>query len=214
MIRAQNLSAKRAPFNAGIAIGPILFIIAILAILAAAIAAGSGSFTASTASEGNKTKAGGLIQIGENLKVGMDRIVMENGLGWQQWNINATTAPQHNDLFSPTGGGILGALDGTGGRSRHRRGTIRRRHSRAWHHGRRTAGGDQRQRRRVQRNQQPRLYGVSESPSGTLGDFTSGDINSSSFSGWPTNLKGKTLGCVSNVSNSGNFYFYQVLYIQ
>ena len=35
----------------GIAIGPILFIIAILAILAAAIAAGSGSFTAPTATE-------------------------------------------------------------------------------------------------------------------------------------------------------------------
>ena len=42
---------RRLSPNAGIAIGPILFIIAILAILAAAIAAGSGSFTAGTTSE-------------------------------------------------------------------------------------------------------------------------------------------------------------------
>ena len=66
--------------NAGIAIGPILFIIAILAILAAAIAAGSGSFTAGTTTESSKTQASALIQIGENLKIGTDRIVMEGGI--------------------------------------------------------------------------------------------------------------------------------------
>ena len=58
---AQRMIETRLRGNAGIALGPILFIIAILAILAAAIAAGSGSFNTSTASEGNKAKASALI---------------------------------------------------------------------------------------------------------------------------------------------------------
>ena len=41
----------------GIALGPILFIIAILAIIAAAIAAANGGFTANTTTESDKSKA-------------------------------------------------------------------------------------------------------------------------------------------------------------
>jgi len=48
---------ERFPPQRGIALGPILFIIAILAILAAAIAAGSGSFSGSTARENAKIMA-------------------------------------------------------------------------------------------------------------------------------------------------------------
>src|ERR1700733_6177658 len=98
--------AGRLPPNAGSAIGPILFIIAILGILAAAIAAGSGSFTNGTASEGNSTKASALIQIGENLKVGMDRILMENGVDFISVVIGINNTSNTTDLFSPTGGGI------------------------------------------------------------------------------------------------------------
>jgi hypothetical protein len=79
------------PREAGIALGPILFIIAILAILAAAIAAGSGSFNASTNTEGNKAKASAVIQVGDNLKVGMDRLTMENGIAYNGW----TTSPSN-----------------------------------------------------------------------------------------------------------------------
>ena len=92
--------------NAGIAIGPILFIIAILGILAAAIAAGSGSFTAGTSNETNRTKSAAIIQIGENLKVGMDRMMMENGIAYGGYTINASNSINNNDLFSPTGGGV------------------------------------------------------------------------------------------------------------
>src|SRR5580658_2534770 len=74
----EPLLPERFGHDAGIAIGPILFIIAILGILAAAIAAGSGSFTSGTTAESSKTKAAALIQIGENLKIGMDRLIMEN----------------------------------------------------------------------------------------------------------------------------------------
>src|ERR1700722_15386326 len=97
---------NRLKANAGIAIGPILFIIAILAILAAAIAAGSGSFTAPTATEGAKTKASAIIQLGDNIKMGMDRLTMENSISWGGWNINTNDTSNNNDLFSPLGGGI------------------------------------------------------------------------------------------------------------
>src|SRR5580704_8025887 len=103
---AHDPAADRWQPEAGIAIGPILFIIAILAILAAAIAAGSGSFTAPTATEGAKTKASALIQLGDNLKMGMDRLTMENSIGWGGWNIGVNDTSNNNDLFSPLGGGI------------------------------------------------------------------------------------------------------------
>lgn len=91
--------------DAGIAIGPILFVVAILGILAAAIAAGSGSFTGSSSTESARTKAAALIQIGQNLKVGADRLV---GLGYDAdtIHIDVTSTTLDNDIFSPSGGGV------------------------------------------------------------------------------------------------------------
>jgi len=97
---------ERLGANAGIAIGPILFIIAILAILASAIASGSGSFTAGAAAEGNKTRASALIQIGENLRMGMDQIILSGGRSIDEVVINSANTSNNVDLFSPTGGGI------------------------------------------------------------------------------------------------------------
>lgn len=99
-------SETRFASDAGIAIGPILFIIALLGILAAAIAAGSGSFTSSTTNESDKTKAAALIQIGENLKIGMDRLLLENNVTFANVVIGTTNTSNVTDLFSPTGGGI------------------------------------------------------------------------------------------------------------
>src|SRR5580698_3637990 len=101
-----KMAAQRMAPNAGIAIGPILFIIAILAILAAAIAAGSGSFTSGTSSESDRTKSSALVQIGENLKIGMDRITMEGGLSATTVDVNPANTSATNSLFSPVGGGI------------------------------------------------------------------------------------------------------------
>ncbi len=96
---------QRYHTDAGIAIGPILFVVAILGILAAAIAAGSGSFSGSSSSEAARTKAAALIQIGQNLKVGADRL---GGLGYDadSVNISPTATTADNDLFSPSGGGV------------------------------------------------------------------------------------------------------------
>jgi len=106
MLTFDKTNAPAFAGESGIAIGPILFIVAILAILAAAIAAGSGSFTSGTAPESNRTKASALIQIGENLKIGMDRVVMEGGVAIGSVVINVANTSNAVDLFSPTGGGI------------------------------------------------------------------------------------------------------------
>src|SRR5689334_18647741 len=105
-MKAQQLMTERFSSEAGIAIGPILFIIAILGILAAAIAAGSCSFTAGTIGESNSTKAAALIQIGENLKVGHDRITMEGSVATANVVIGTSNTTNAVDLFSPAGGGI------------------------------------------------------------------------------------------------------------
>jgi hypothetical protein len=210
---AHYRTAKRWHHDAGIAIGPILFIIAILAILAAAIAAGSGSFTSSSQTEGNRTKSAGLISVGESLKIGMDRLVMENGIVWGGWNINALSATSNqNDLFAPAGGGISSpssALAADPGND-------------AWYYPQGHIGdlGDPSQADQlavlnvtegVCNEVNNRVYGQSESPAATVG---SGSVTSSgavTFSAWPTNLDGKTLGCFAA---GGDYYFFQVLFIQ
>ena len=64
MVQRQNHRMKLSTntHQRGIALGPILFIIAVLAILAAAIAAGSGSFSANTNTESAKAMAEVAIQ--------------------------------------------------------------------------------------------------------------------------------------------------------
>ncbi|HVY12990.1 MAG TPA: hypothetical protein VHB73_05435, partial [Alphaproteobacteria bacterium] len=92
--------------ESGIAIGPILFIIAILAILATAIAAGSSTFATNSSQETNRTNASAMVQIGQNLKMGMDRLM---ALGTSMANIdtNASNTSANNALFSPIGGGLI-----------------------------------------------------------------------------------------------------------
>ena len=102
-------SGARLQCEAGIALGPILFIIAILAILAAAIASGPGSFNASTNTEGDKAKASAIVQVGDNLKVGMDRLITENGVNYNGWTISPVNTSNNTYLFSPIGGGIVTA---------------------------------------------------------------------------------------------------------
>lgn len=105
MLDTDTVNKKaRLTADAGIAIGPILFVIAVLGILAAAIAAGSGSFTTSTTGESNRTKAAALIEIGQNLKVGYDRIQVN--VDFANIVIDPEETSGTSDLFSPSGGGI------------------------------------------------------------------------------------------------------------
>jgi hypothetical protein len=221
----QHVTNSRFRRDAGIALGPILFIIAILAILAAAIAAGSGSFNASTASEGNKTKAAAIIQIGDALKVGMDRLTMENNVVPANWVINASSTQNSTDLFSPIGGGISppsiamagnpasdtwlfpqGAIPGLGTYVTTPANTLQLAMLNV------SQG--------VCQEINNRANGLNSVPTNAdLGNFntpyTSNAAASTMNGAWPAALAGKPIGCVGNSDGgSTGYYFYEVLYVQ
>lgn len=204
--------------DAGIAIGPILFIIAVLGILAAAIAAGSGSFTTSTSSEGNRAKAAALIDIGQTLKIGFDRII-GNGTAFTSVIIDPDETTNDYDLFSPTGGGVgapartLAEAPGTD----------------EWHYPYTAIP------KLCSMSHPCRLAVIKVSPdvcdvinqrtanlaagyaSGfnvDQGDFASTSTSAHNASNWPAELQGKPIGCVYNSNTntlSAGTFFYQVL---
>lgn len=94
-------------WNRGIAIGPILFVVAILAVLVGALAAGSGGFGSSTADDTNRVNASVLIQQATSIKSAFDRVLVA-GAAPAEIVISPTfTAGQEdNAIFSPTGGGL------------------------------------------------------------------------------------------------------------
>lgn len=100
-------NALRLPTTAGMAIGVILFVIAILAVVIGAIAAGSGGFGASGASESYRTMGGALVQQGVTLSVGFQRLIT-GGVDPDQIIITPqfTTPNQLRALYAPSGGGI------------------------------------------------------------------------------------------------------------
>lgn len=202
---------QQFPANAGIAIGPILFIIAILAILAAAIAAGSGSFTAGTTNESASTKASALIQIGEVLRVGMDRLTVEGVIPFSSVIINTSNTVNNVDLFSPSGGGITppsAALSNTPGTD-------------IWTYpqealpGLGTPAAEQLAVLRIDANScntvNIKANGVNTPAVGDYGNFNA--TSATYTTTWPFN--GATVGCVQNNNTATTgYYFYQVLYIQ
>lgn len=202
--------------DAGIAIGPILFIIAVLGILAAAIAAGSGSFTIGTTNETNRARATALIDIGQNLKIGMDRI-LGNGVEFTSVVIDEDNTSDTVDLFSPMGGGIaapsttMAATPGTdiwyyplvaipklGTTEGSRLAVIRVNTGVCDEINIRTAAV---------------AAGTAHSQAADLGDFTATTLNNGT--NWPADFQGKSTGCVENTNAaSAGFYFFQVLAIR
>ncbi len=211
--------------DAGIAIGPILFIIAVLGILAAAIAAGSGSFTTGTSSESNRAKASALIDIGQNLKIGFDRIV-GNGIAFGSVVINPANTDDENDLFSPTGGGI-GAPSVTMAATPT---------SDEWHYpliAIPRIGTTSGSRVAVLRVGEPGSAGVCDEINSKANALTAGDTHddpidagidlgsaaliSVAATEWLDELEGHPTGCVETTNSTtipAGFYFYQVLGIQ
>ena len=94
--------------QSGIALGPVLFIIAALAIIAAAIVAGSGGFNANTQTESNKAMAEVVIQSGHAY---IDAINLMLGNGCDPTLLDYT--PAGNGW--PTGAGTWTTGDYTGG---------------------------------------------------------------------------------------------------
>lgn len=218
----HNMAAERLAGDAGIAIGPILFIIAILGILAAAIAAGSGSFTNGTASEGNSTKASALIQIGENLKVGMDRLLMENGVAFTNVVIGVNNTANTNELFSPTGGGITIPATSMSNDPVNN----------VWYYpqaiipnigsGASSSLPDMAAMIQVSQGVCDQVNAKAIGLNTAVANYNSGAIgdpgNSNNdlgnlFSSWPAALNGQLVGCVADLSTN-TYWFYQVIAIQ
>lgn len=103
----QTNNNNRFSAVAGIAIGPILFVVAILAVLVGAIAAGSGGFGSSTADEAARVRASTIIQQAVTIKGAFDRIVVNGATPAQ---VIAAEAPATTTstlaLYGTSGGGI------------------------------------------------------------------------------------------------------------
>jgi hypothetical protein len=101
---------ERTRADAGIAIGPILFIIAILGLLASAIAAGSGSFTADVDTSRAKANAQALVEYANQLQFSVQFLF---GRGCEDVQLkfqgtNAYAPADHScDVFHPDGAGMV-----------------------------------------------------------------------------------------------------------
>jgi hypothetical protein len=100
----------------GIAIGPILYIVAILAVLVSAIAAGSGSFNSDISAISAKAQATAILGYANEVKLGVDRVLgkgctdteisFENPIVSGYANPNAP-ADKSCHVFDVNGGGVI-----------------------------------------------------------------------------------------------------------
>jgi hypothetical protein len=106
----------RLHHQSGIALGPILFLLAIIAIIAAAISIGSSGFNVSTVNEGAKVNASTIIQTGAALQDAVRTVVVGNSCSPTQVNfanpvVSGYTNPNAPsdgscDVFGPNGGNM------------------------------------------------------------------------------------------------------------
>ena len=100
----------------GIAIGPILYIVAILAVLVSAIAAGSGEFNGDISAVSAKAQASAILGYAHEVKLGVDRVIAKGCTDTQisfgnpfvsgYTNPNAP-ADKSCHVFDVNGGGIV-----------------------------------------------------------------------------------------------------------
>jgi hypothetical protein len=103
--------------QSGIAIGPILLLIAILAILGAAIAASNGFFTSGTSTENANTIAESIIVQADAVSTAVQTVMNGNFCtdseinfynGIDGTNANSNAPSNHTcDIYQPAGGGLL-----------------------------------------------------------------------------------------------------------
>lgn len=101
------ISSRFTMAQPGIAIGPILFVVAILAVLVGALAAGSGGFGSSTANDANRVNGSTLIEQGTSIKTAADRLLVNGYLATDiYFSQTYTSGNAAAALFAPTGGGM------------------------------------------------------------------------------------------------------------
>ncbi|QQR69282.1 MAG: hypothetical protein IPI58_00935 [Alphaproteobacteria bacterium] len=106
----------RQTHQRGIAIGPILYIVAILAVLVSAIAAGSGSFNSDTSAVKAKAQATAILGYAHEVKFAVDRVLgkgctdtqisFENNVVSGYTNPNAPSDKSCH-VFDVSGGGVV-----------------------------------------------------------------------------------------------------------
>jgi hypothetical protein len=110
------MTLGRLHHQSGIALGPILFLLAIIAIIGGVIAAGAGGFTGSTTTPSASTMAAVIIQESEQVQSAV-QMLMANGCSETQLNFyeaffagtNNPNAPSNGscNVFDPRGGAML-----------------------------------------------------------------------------------------------------------
>lgn len=102
--------ARRIPATAGIAVGAILFVVAILAILIGAISAGTGGFGSNSASESHRTMSGTIVNQSSMMVVGFQRLIT-GGVEPADIIVTEQYSPANHlrALYAPSGGGMTPA---------------------------------------------------------------------------------------------------------
>ncbi len=107
--------ATRIIKSAGIAIGPILFVVALLAVLAGAIAAGSGSFDSNVSTDRSRLAAQSILQTTSQIKFAIQKILAsgchETQLSFENAVVSGYTNPNSPadgrcHVFHPNGGAM------------------------------------------------------------------------------------------------------------
>lgn len=100
----------------GIAIAPILFVVAILAVLAVAIAAGSGAFSGDTSAVSAKAQAAAILEYANEVKFAVDRVLgkgcLDTQISFENPIVSGYTNPNAPSdkschVFDVNGGGIV-----------------------------------------------------------------------------------------------------------
>jgi type II secretory pathway pseudopilin PulG len=202
------LARQRENSQAGIAIGAILFVIALLAILAVAIVASSSTFSGNAAQETNRANAGAVMQIGQSLKIGISRITLL-GTPLADIGVDINNVADNTSLFSPASGMVLpshslaadpvndewifnwGAVNHLGDAAPERIASLRISQGLC--------------------DQVNVFNNNGATPSLDVGAID----NNTNFTGFPAALDGKQQGCLENTNaTTAGYYFYQVLGIQ
>lgn len=208
--------------HTGTIILPVLLIVILLAILGTVLIAMRGHFVSAPANESDRKKATTILQIGENLKVGMDRLFQENKASFDTVDTNVANTSGSNRLFSPTGGGItppswsMASQPSADGMAAH--GDI-------WHFlpgavpGLGTSAPEMLAILKVSRGVcgeiNNKTIGLSTPAANDLGDFYATANDTASLTAWPHALNGRTVGCVyNNNSNSNGYFFFEILAVQ
>ncbi len=99
---------QKSHLRAGLAIGPILFVVAILAVLVAALAAGSGGIQNAPGTEQARTNGAAIMAQGTNIRMGAQRVLSNSAIAVDSIRTvgTSTTDTSGAGIFTAAGGSV------------------------------------------------------------------------------------------------------------